>query len=107
MNRYCYEITEYKLRQGSDPDAYLAAVEKLNELLPGIEGFVKRDVFYREETQHWVEVIAWKDEASAKRAVETLMVHPVCKEGFAPIDMEAVTLAHYERKSSVNAAASL
>ncbi len=106
MNRYCYEITEYKLQQGADPDAYLAAVEKLNEMLPGIQGFVMRDVFYREETQHWVEVIAWEDEVSARRAEEILMAHPVCKEGFALIDMDTVTLAHYELRSSVNAAAS-
>lgn len=102
MNQMCYEITQYKLLSGAEPEAYKGSVEMLNAMLPELPGFVQRDVYYRTETKHWVEVIIWESEAAAKKAEETLMAHPVCKQGFAFIDMETVTLEFYSKISGVS-----
>ncbi|WP_438446554.1 hypothetical protein [Gorillibacterium sp. sgz5001074] len=99
IRELCYEITKYRLLSDSMKEAYLESVAELNELLASVEGFVKREVFFREEDGHWVEVIAWSGAEEARKAEEMLMAHPICKKGFACIDMATVTLEHYRKVS--------
>lgn len=102
-NASCFEIVTYQLQPPAAKAQYLKSVEALNDILPQIEGFISRDVYYCADKGMWAEVIGWKDAQTAKQAMDAIMRTPVFQEGAKLLQMETVALAHYDKVSSLRA----
>lgn len=90
----CVEVLSYRLKSEVAKEAYMEYVEKLQEALLEIEGFIKRDVYHNGESGVWVEMAEWSSLDAAKQAEETLMGQPFMVEAMKLID-ESTSFMHY------------
>ncbi len=92
----CYEIVVTKFKRDVDFPKQKIAMEKLNEIVFGLEGFKARNFYYSDALNSWIDFVIWKDESSAKSAAKLVGEHSHAKEIFDLFDQENMLFSQYE-----------
>ncbi len=76
------EMAPFAMMNGITEEALLAASDKLErEFLSKSDGYVGR-VLVREETGKWADIVFWKSEAHASKAMEAVASNAACRSYF-------------------------
>lgn len=92
LMKACMEIVSYQLKPEARSEKFMEFVHRLQTTLSAIDGFVSREVFYREASGVWVELIGWESEEAAKLAETELMRQPCMVEAMELIETSTVQM---------------
>jgi hypothetical protein len=85
---FIMEWAPFRVRADVPNDQVLAASAKLQRDFLGAQpGFVRRDLLKTHDGQ-WIDLVVWRDQASADKAVQAAMRSAVCTEYFQIMDAD-------------------
>lgn len=87
------EIVTFRLMDGADASAFLAAAEGMMPFLEETGAFLNRTISV-DETGEWTDHISWTSMAAAKSAAAAMMEQPEAGPFMALIDPETVKMRH-------------
>lgn len=88
----CLEVVSYRLKQGVSEEAFMRYVNLLQEALCKGDGFIKREVYFNEESGVWVELAEWESPEAAKQCEVKIMQEPFMAEALAQIDESTIQM---------------
>jgi hypothetical protein len=89
------EIVLFRLKAGSDTTAFLQAAQATFDLLTSYQGYIDRELSVSDDGL-WADVVHWVDMATALRAADQLMTHPVGQAFGEFIDPETMAMHHVQ-----------
>lgn len=87
------EIVLFRLKSGSDPEAFLKAAQATFDLLPSFDGYLDRELSVTEDGL-WTDVVHWTNMQAALSAAESFMAHPVAQDFGDFIDPDTISMHH-------------
>ena len=90
------EVVVFRAKAGITPEQLQSAALAVTPVLSAMPGFISRDLGESEDGQ-FVDVVYWKDLASAKQAPEKAMSFPVCEEFLGLIDQSQMQFMHFNK----------
>ncbi len=87
------EIVTFRLSEGADPAAFVAAADGMSPFLHGT-GAVLTRTLSTDETGVWTDHITWTSMGAAKSAAAAMMEQPEAAPFMALIDPETVEMRH-------------
>lgn len=97
------EIAKFRKKAGVDETEFRRAVAVIDKFAEQQGGFISRDTG-PDEKGGWIDVVRWRDMASARAAAKAAETSEICAKAFSLLDpkfeeMNHITVAHsYERK---------
>lgn len=91
------ELVIYKTKPGVDLAVFKRAAKAAELFLGRQPGYLGRELLHVEESGQWIDLVHWKDKASAKDAATAAMSAPECGEFFSMIAHETAQMLHAER----------
>ena len=92
-NTHTLEVAMFRLKEGTDREAFLRASDATMSALKSYSGFIRREVHTSEEGQ-WLDLIYWTSLEEAMSAAEQIMSDPACHPFLEMIDMPSLTMLH-------------
>ncbi len=92
-NNHTLEVALFRLKEGTDQEAFLAATDATNTALKQYGGFIRREVLTSEDGQ-WLDLVYWNSLEEALSAAEQILSDPSCHPFLEMLDMESVTMLH-------------
>ena len=92
-NTHTLEVALFRLKNGTDEEAFLTATDATNSALKSYGGFIRREVL-KSEDGHWLDLVYWSSLEEALSAAEQIMSDPSCHPFLEMLDMESVTMLH-------------
>jgi hypothetical protein len=90
------EVVVFRAKAGIMPEQLQAAALAVTPALSAMPGFVSRE-FGESEDGQFIDIVYWKDLASAKQAAEKVMSIPVGGEFFGLIDQSQMQFMHFNK----------
>jgi hypothetical protein len=87
------EIVTFRLRAGSDPQAFAAAAARLTPVLRQT-GAAQTRTLSGPTDGLWTDHITWSSLDAARAAAQTVVAHPEAAEFLAMINPDGVTMRH-------------
>lgn len=88
------EIVTFTVNSGVSETQLIAAANKINADLAKQAGFISRNLAY-DKAGEWVDIIHWRNLASAESAAQHMMQNEKVGEFFALIDQSKMKMAYY------------
>ncbi|WP_325892346.1 hypothetical protein [Grimontia sp. NTOU-MAR1] len=88
------ETVRFKLKEGTDVNAFLAAAEGTLPYISGCKGFVYRSLSFDEQSQEWTDIVYWTNLANAQAASENFMNDEGARKMVSHIDSATLVMAH-------------
>lgn len=88
------EIVTFAVNAGVNEKQLLVAADKINSDLAKQAGFISRSLAF-DKTGEWVDIIHWRDLASAEAAAQHMMQNEKAGEFFSLIDQNKMKMVHY------------
>ncbi len=92
-NTHTLEAALFRLKEGTDEDAFLKATDATNVALKRYAGFIRREVLKADDGQ-WLDLIYWNSLEEALSAAEQILSDPSCHPFLEMLDMQSVTMLH-------------
>lgn len=93
----CLEVVSYQLKEGVSEETFMKYANLMQDALCNGEGFIKREVYFNEESGVWVELAEWENPEAAKQCEAKIMQEPFMAEAMALID-EATLQMHFVKQ---------
>ncbi|MDX5592980.1 hypothetical protein [Pseudovibrio sp. SPO723] len=93
MTKQALEVVEFKLKEGANREAFMAAAHKTEAFVRGLDGFVNRTLSCSADNT-WLDVVEWRDMAAAKEAGKKFMACEHVVEFCSFIDMDSTRMQH-------------
>lgn len=93
------EMVEFRSQEGISADEMLDKASRLHGVLADMDGFIERYLAQGDDGM-WVDLVYWRDLASARAAADAVMKIPAAQEFFALIDQESMRFVHLEIRSA-------
>jgi hypothetical protein len=93
MTMTTIELVSFRLKAGTDRDAFLQAAHQTEALIRRQPGFQTR-MLTEDSDGTWREVVTWDSHDTAMKAAETVMSDPEFAPFEAMIDPATVTMSH-------------
>lgn len=90
------EVVVFRAKTGITPEQLKSAALAVTSVLSSMPGFIARE-FGASEDGQFVDIVHWKDIASAERAAEKVISIPVCGEFFGLIDQSQMQFMHFNK----------
>jgi|SRR5882724_8445965 len=90
------EVVIFKAKSGTPDSQLRAAATVVTAILKEMAGFISRELGVSEDGQY-IDVVHWKDLASAKAAAEKATSIPECGEFFGLIDQSQMQFMHFSK----------
>jgi hypothetical protein len=90
------EVVVFRAKAGIMPEQLQSAALAVTPALSAMPGFISRE-FGESENGQFIDIVYWKDLASAKQAAEKVMNIPVCGEFFGLIDQSQMQFMHFNK----------
>ncbi|MDF2962783.1 MAG: hypothetical protein K0S39_4518 [Paenibacillus sp.] len=90
--KLCQEVVSYRLKNDVSAETFMRYVKLLQEALIERDGFIKREVFFNEESGVWIELAEWKSLEAAKQCEAIIMQDPFMAEAMALIDESTIQM---------------
>lgn len=88
------EVVTFAVNAGVNEKQLLAAANKINSDLEKQAGFISRNIAF-DKTGEWVDIIHWRNLASAESAAKNMMQNEKAVEFFSLIDQNKMKMVHY------------
>jgi quinol monooxygenase YgiN len=98
------EIVQFRLSQGRDERAFLAASDAMMADLRKQPGFISRELL-KLGGGEWMDIVHWESIEDAEAAEEAVMTIPSCLAFFGMIDQASIRMMHVEQLKEYTAAA--
>ena len=95
------EIVLFKLKEGADTDAFVAAAAGLAPFLEAQAGFVRRQLLQGDDGQ-WSDVVHWRTLTEARQAAEVVMQDPRCHPFMGMIEEDGMIMFHFQQVYGMN-----
>lgn len=89
------EIVRFKVKQGISEKEAREKLLMLDECVATFDGFIERKLSLNENDE-WIDIVYWKDKASAIKASEEVMKIPKALEAFSIIDESTMQMGHFD-----------
>ncbi len=96
MSHATLEVVMYSAKPGVSRDEMRRAVESSAAVLQSFPGYVSRELAYSAETGQWVDIVRWRDRASALAAVAAFGLQPRVAALDDVIDLGRIRFMHLE-----------
>ena len=93
------EMVEFRGKEGVSSAEMLDKASRLHGVLADMDGFIERHLAQGDDGK-WVDLVYWRDLASARAAADAVMKIPAAQEFFALIDQESMRFVHLEIRSA-------
>jgi len=90
------EVVIFRAIAGTTSEQLQAAALAVTPVLAALPGFISRE-FGASEDGQFIDVVHWKDLASAKQAAEKVMSVPVCGQFFSLIEQSSMQFMHFNK----------
>ena len=90
------EIVIFRLKDGADPDQFLAEAANTQTFASSQPGFLNRKLHRGEDGKQWVDIVRWQSLEEANKAGEAYLVSPSCAKFNAMIDEQDIQMMHLE-----------
>lgn len=90
------EVVVFRAKASITPEQLQAAAQAVTPVLSAMPGFISRE-FGASEDGQFLDIVYWKDLASAKHAAEKVMSIPVCGEFFSLIEQSQMQFMHFNK----------
>ncbi len=87
------EVVEFKLNDGVDAETFIKAANDTVEFVESLDGFIKRSLSQGEDGI-WMDIVEWRDMASAKSAAEKFPQAEEAKALCSMIKMQTAKMQH-------------
>lgn len=91
-----HEFIVLRFQENMSKEEQIQCMKKLNEIFSTFEGLVKREVFYSEEDDRWVDNLVWENLDYAL-ASEKADENAEAKAIFKKMDPESIVFSRYEK----------
>ena len=91
------EIVSWKFKQGVSSQQATDSTKGLDKFLKSVQGFRSRSTYFDKKSMQWVDVVVWKDRASAESALKAAETHPAYQAFFPLVEEKSVNMGHYVR----------
>lgn len=88
------EVVTFSVNTHVSAAQLIAAASKINSDLAKQAGFISRDLAYNKAGE-WVDIIHWRNLASAESAAQNMMENEKAGEFFSLIDQSKMKMVHY------------
>jgi len=88
------EIVVSGFKPGLTHQKEIELSKSINDFIKKRPGFKSRTLFYDEKQKLYVDMIAWKDLASAQAAAKEAEGNPICQSVFAQIEQKGIIFLH-------------
>ncbi len=88
------EVVSFAVNAGVSEAQLIAAANQINADLAKQAGFISRNLAY-DKVGEWVDIIHWRNLASAESAAQHMMQNEKAGEFFALIDQNKMKMVHY------------
>ena len=92
-NQPVSEIATFRLTEGADPSAFIAAAQALKPFLDRSGGMIRRTLS-RDPDGVWTDHVVWRDHAAAERAAQAMASAPEAAAFMPFIDAATVSMRH-------------
>ena len=92
-NGHTLEVAMFRLKDGTDQEAFLSASDATMSALRSYSGFIRREVFKSEDGQ-WLDLLYWTSLEEAMSAAEQILDDPSCHPFLEMLDMPSLTMLH-------------
>jgi len=89
-----FEIVVSGFKPGLTHEKEMELSKSLNDFMKKRPGFKSRTLFYDEKQKLYVDMVAWKDLASAQGAAKEAESSPICQPVFAQIEQKGMVFLH-------------
>ncbi len=93
MCKTVIEAVEFKLKPDVEVANFIEAAKQSASFIQSLDGFIKRTLSSNEDGL-WMDIVEWKDMASAKSAADTFMQAHEVMAFCAMIDMDTTKMQH-------------
>lgn len=90
--KLCQEVVSYRLKKDVSAETFMRYVKLLQGALIGRDGFIKREVFFNEESGVWVELAEFESVEAAKQCEAKIMQEPFMAEAMALIEESTIQM---------------
>lgn len=97
----CHEIVMFRFKPGTSADEQLRHMEQMSRWLAQQPGFASRHSYHDEESERWVDVVAWRDRASAMSAMARSQTDPALAAIMVSMDPTDMQMGHYTQRVQV------
>ncbi|HEX8597353.1 MAG TPA: hypothetical protein VF952_02445 [Chloroflexia bacterium] len=94
-NTHTLEAALFRLKAGTDEEAFLMASDGTMTALKGYSGFIRREVLKSDDGQ-WLDLIYWHSLEEAMSAAEQIISDPTCHPFLEMLDMGSITMLHLQ-----------
>ncbi len=89
------EVVIFKTKEGYSQGQAQAALERLNDLVKGYDGFISRKLSV-DENGNWMDLVYWESQDLAVKAAEEVMKVPEAAEIFQVIEETSMQMHHFQ-----------
>lgn len=94
-NTHTLEAALFRLKEGTNEEAFLMASDATMTALRSYSGFIRREVLKSGDGQ-WLDLIYWSSLEEAMSAAEQIMSDPSCHPFLEMLDMKSLTMLHLQ-----------
>lgn len=91
-----YEFIVFSFKDGISKEEQIENMKQLGTIFSRFEGLIKREFFYSEEDDRWVDNLVWENMDYALASEKTDNI-PEAKTIFKKIDSESIVFSRYEK----------
>jgi hypothetical protein len=95
------EIALVKLKAGVTDEALIHAVNDMQPDLEALPGYVRRELLKNDEGQ-WVDMIYWRSNDEAMKAMEVAMTIPSFLQCFSLLDESTLQMLHLSQVATLH-----
>lgn len=92
-----FEIVVSRFKPGLTKEKEVELAKSLNSFIKSRPGFKTREVFYDEKQKLYVDLVRWKDRASAEAAAKEAEKSPTCQPVFSQIEEQGMVFLHADK----------
>lgn len=89
------EIAQYRLADGSDPAIFLQHCQKIRALIATWDGFLRFDTLRDPASGEWVDLVCWRDRASADAAMQRIQQEAAAAAWMQMLDPASIRMHHF------------
>ena len=93
QNGLTVELVTFKLIEGADEAAFLAAADAVMADIRRLPGYVNRELLKSDDGQ-WIDVVHWRSRDAALAAAELFNTLPSAQAFGAFLDFDSITMLH-------------
>jgi hypothetical protein len=94
-----HEFVIFNFKAGIELATQKELMAKIDDCATKLDGFLKRNYYYSEDSKKWIDHVIWETHQHAKNASEAIMQDPTALEIFQQIDDSNMMMSHFNQEN--------